>query len=434
MVSSKQKWGFRALLALLFGLMLLLNFFAPRLADDFHYAYSFATNEKLTSVWDIFPSLEAHTRAMNGRSTPHFLLQLFTMLPDWVFDVLNSGVFVLLIVGMLRLVNGRQTYDILLLCALTGAVFLLVPGFGSSFLWMAGSCNYLWCDVLLIWLLVPFADAVLDRPHRPSLVMQLLMIPAALFFGNMSQNVSAAGAMLMVLSILWLVWKRKPVRWWMVLTALAALAGWYLCLSSPADIGRIKYGTFNFGQILDNFQTAASYMLTHGSKPAMALLILTAISWHEGMDKERLAVIIGLLLAALASNYSMLASIYYPDRAFTGSVLMLICGCAFALPKIARKPLKTALALCLIFGMILHLLHALPDIYDCYAMYNAREAEVYEAVQNGETEWTTYGIDSRSRFDGFHELHDLNIFSDSTINTYYARYHGLESISINRVE
>lgn len=429
-----QKRGFFLLLALLFLVMLLLNALTPWIADDYRYAFSFATEEKLHSIRDIFPSLKAHTYVMNGRCTPHFWVHLFTLLPLWAFDVCNSAVFVLMIMGMHRLIMGKRQYDVLLLCALTAGLFVTVPAFGPSFLWMAGSCNYLWCDVLLIWLLVPFADAVMERGHEPAPVFRLLMIPAALFFGNMSQNVSASGVMLMGLAMLWLKWKKHPVRWWMMLTALAAFAGWLLCLSSPADRGMLERGASSIGALLDQFQQAAEAMIQHGTIPSIGLLILAVSAWYDGMDRNRIAAAIGLFVTALACNYVMAVSFYYPDRAFTGSALMLVCGCGILLPKARSPKWKASIALSLVLMMGLSLVHALPDLYDCYAMAQDREMQVTQAVENGETALTTFGIESRSSYDGFHQLHDLTIDPNAMENIYYARYHGLDAIVIDRIE
>lgn len=434
MKSQKKKWGFVVLLISLFGLMLLLNVLTPWIADDYRYAYSFATEEKLQTVWDIFPSLKAHRYIMNGRSTPHFLLHLFTLLPECVFDIANSLVFVLLILGMHRLVCGSGQYDIFMFCALTGAVFLFVPGFGSSFLWMAGSCNYLWCDTLLIWLLIPFVDNLLSRAPAPSKYIQFLMPPVALFFGNMSQNVSAAGIMLMGLCIMWLFFTHKTVCWWMVFTFVSAFAGWFLCMRAPTDIGLLQTGTLSAGVILNNFHRAAGFLMDHGVGLCAALLVLICFSWFEKQDKTHIYLAAIMFLAALAANYAMMVSVYYPSRAFTGSVILLICGCGLVLPKQLHKAIRPALALVLIFVMGVTMLHALPSIYECYAMSQDREAQVQAAVASNTMDYSTFGIVSRSRYDGFFEIYDLTVYNDHTANTYYARYHGLNSITATRFE
>ena len=40
-------------------------------------------------------SLVAHGEKLNGRYAAHFFAHLFLMLPGWVFDIVNSLVFVL---------------------------------------------------------------------------------------------------------------------------------------------------------------------------------------------------------------------------------------------------------------------------------------------------------------------------------------------------
>lgn len=431
---AKSKTVFCLLLAVLFCVMLVLNVLTPMAADDYRYAFSFATGERLSSVADIFPSLAAHMTVMNGRMTPHFLLHLFTMLPHAVFDVFNSLMFVMLVWGMHRLAAGRGKHDAALLLAITGAVFVLVPGFGPSFLWLAGSCNYLWCDALLVWLLVPFADNILQRPEETSKAMQIWMLPAALFFGNMSQNVSAAGVMVMVLCILWLWKKRRSVCWWMIGTAVCAFAGWAFCITSPGDTGMLEAGLSGMGPLLQHFQAAAEKMLQNGLIPGCVLLALTAFKWFEDEAKDRTAFIIILFAAALASNYAMAVSTYYPSRAFTGTALMLILAIALALPEWNGRKIKAALAACLVFFTAVSLLHALPDLYACHAMHAEREAQACAAAQNGEKEWTTFCIASRSKYDAFLEIHELTYDPDQYNNVYFAKYHGLETVTAERVE
>lgn len=434
MTNPKGKRLYLGLLVCLFGLMLLLNALTPWVADDFMYSFSFETKERLSSIKDVIPSVLAHGRMMNGRYTPHFLVQSFTLLPWWVFDVCNSLVFVLMMAGMVRLICGRRSYDWIMLCGLTAAMFVLTPGFGSSFLWMSGSCNYLWCDALLVWLLAPFEDAVLERDGEPSLPARICMIPAALFFGNMSENVSAGGVMLMGFAMLWLIFKHKRVRVWMILTTLAAFAGWLLCIASPGEIARIDYNVGGLGILLDNFQRAAAFLVEHGTLPAAALLALAAWSWFDGGDRSRVAIAGGFLLAALACTYCLTASMYFPSRAFTGSTIMLICGCAFALPKAQHERLKTLLSLCLCFMMVTTLLAEMPKLYDSLAKYNDRENLIAETVAEGKTELTTFGILSKTHFDCFFEVQDVTIYPDSNANHYFAKYHGLDSIVAERFE
>lgn len=57
--------------------MLLLNLLTPYCADDFAYMESFDTQQWIERIWDVFPSMAAHARTMNGRLISHGLGQLF---------------------------------------------------------------------------------------------------------------------------------------------------------------------------------------------------------------------------------------------------------------------------------------------------------------------------------------------------------------------
>lgn len=74
----------------IFFILFIFNYLTPYLVDDFTYRLSFATFKPLQNLWEIFPSMAAHTKSMNGRTTAHFLVQLFMLMPPLVFDIVNS--------------------------------------------------------------------------------------------------------------------------------------------------------------------------------------------------------------------------------------------------------------------------------------------------------------------------------------------------------
>ena len=59
----------------------MLTVLTPKYADDFAYSFSFATDQRIRSIADIFPSMAVHRVLLNGRVVPHFLVQLFLMFP-----------------------------------------------------------------------------------------------------------------------------------------------------------------------------------------------------------------------------------------------------------------------------------------------------------------------------------------------------------------
>ena len=87
----------------IFCLMLVLNVLTPYICDDFTYRINFLTKEPLGSLWEIFPSMYAHSYKMNGRLISHGLAQVFMLLPPIVFDAVNAAVFAGTLMLMLRL-------------------------------------------------------------------------------------------------------------------------------------------------------------------------------------------------------------------------------------------------------------------------------------------------------------------------------------------
>ena len=79
----------------IFLILLLCNVLTPFLVDDFNYLYSFKHRERIADVADIIPSMLAHASTMNGRLFAHGLVQLFGMLPNSFFDVINAVMFTL---------------------------------------------------------------------------------------------------------------------------------------------------------------------------------------------------------------------------------------------------------------------------------------------------------------------------------------------------
>ena len=119
--------------ALIFAFLFILNCFTPYQADDFVYHFRFDNSEPLTHIADIIPSMAAHARLLNGRLAAHSLVQLFELLPKPVFNFINAGMFMLLILLMERYAFGSKAASgalpiLLPFCA----VFVFMPAFGEA--------------------------------------------------------------------------------------------------------------------------------------------------------------------------------------------------------------------------------------------------------------------------------------------------------------
>ena len=154
--------------------MWLLNRFSPLSCDDWHYMFIFGGNEPIKSIHDILVSQYLHYQRFNGRFVVHFLVQLFDgLLGKEVFNVFNAMVFAALLWGLALTTvrEHRQHYYKVMSVALL-AMFYVVPGFKDVFLWLSGSCNYLWVGTALLYF-----NELLERDAVP----RWSYVPLALF-------------------------------------------------------------------------------------------------------------------------------------------------------------------------------------------------------------------------------------------------------------
>ena len=283
---------FRTALALYFLFFLVLNFLTPLVSDDYRYAFSFATDERITNVWQIFPSLYEHYFVMHGRTAMHFFTQLFMLVGKPVFSVLNAAAAALLLLGLYRLGAGRGDKNPAALLGLGALSFLFTPAFGQTMLWLDGACNYLWGVAIGVWVLVPYRDALIeDRDVRSPWLLALLFI-GSLLMGAASENTAPATLLLMI-AVTAIRWKRTGrLRPWMAVSSALAAAGFLFLVLSPANAIRSSFyaaeGVSRMGQYLLNFQTAAQTLLEHGLPLCLVFLTLFAVAAVQKADRNRL--------------------------------------------------------------------------------------------------------------------------------------------------
>lgn len=433
---SLRKIGFYSIWCAVFLLILCLNVLTPMIADDYMYSFSFQTGERIASIGEIIPSMIAHSQTINGRVIAHFFVQLFSMLPRPVFMIINTWVYMLLTIEIYQLTRGPRRYDIGLALLVQAGVFLLPPAFGQSFLWMAGSLNYLWCSTLMVSILLPYANAFFRDGKDLKVHTQVLLCVAALWFGNTSENVSfAVGVLLTGFLILRAIQKRK-IKPWMWLTLLFVWIGWGLLMASQANGASLRRSSGGLGVLFEHLQAAISMLKNNGLWPSLLCISLLYVCWKSpGCNRGRVLFGLGAFLAAMVSSLAMVIPDYYPDRAFTGTCILLILACCVlinALPAFFQ--LKNILAACLAFVMGLTAMSALPNAYNRYACAMNRVQEIQQERSEGTADVVTFGIAGKSKYDAFYHLMELGDKVDLFTNKYMAKYYGVNSIHINRME
>ncbi len=436
----KREHLFWVLLGLYFLFFLLLNVLTPLVSDDYRYAFSFATDERITSVWQIFPSLYEHYFVMHGRTAVHFFTQLMMLLGKPVFNVLNAAVATALLLGLHRLAAGRKEKNPVLLLAVGALSFLFTPAFGQTMLWLDGACNYLWGITVVVWVLVPFRDALIEGKNIRSPWLTALFLIGSLFMGAASENNSPA-AILVILLITALVWKKSGrLRWRLGASCGLAFIGFLiLCLSPANAIRSANYaaeGVSRMGQYLLNFQAAADTLLQNGLPLCCVFLVLFAVAAAQKADKDRLLLAAMLFLASLLANLAMTLSNGYPLRAMMGYAVFVLAGIGVLLPEALSggfRPLVLGAVACAVVIALITAMRILPLNYNRYAEAKSREAYVIGQREQGNLNVTTYTLEGMSRYDVFLDITDISFDETYWPNVYYARYYGLETVVTDRI-
>lgn len=414
--------------------------------DDYNYSYAiYNIHERVTSVKQVVASMECHYNAMNGRVVLHFLDQLMLMHGRTLFNIINPLAFCLL--GILIYYQGFGTLRNMRLhwlFFLYFALYFLTPAFGQSYLWATGACNYLYGVTFILTYLIPWRSALNSDPSL-KLTGQIFMCGIMLLFGILvgwtNENLSMC---LIALEIGYLVAdiiRHRKLQLWKVLGLLGTIAGLALLMCAPGTIARsARLG--GYGTLIDCIGRALMITNKLGQyfwPLFIVLAILLGVALYQcGRRQENpwsvLWFPVLLLMGAGISLYAMSASPTFPDRVWSGVLVMclvVLSGLYKAVDldgKILRRCSLTAVSLAAVV-LCLHCCKTIQTLREIEVAYEAREAYILEQKEAGNLNIIVPPIESSSRFAvvyGSHEvLEDPNLWPNDIMAIYY----GVESIT-----
>lgn len=422
-----------------------LNYLTPLFADDYLYCFSYETGERITALGQILPSQIAHYKTINGRFLLHVLAQLFLFLGKDVFNVANVFVFLAFAVTITYLGLGetpakRPAFFLLTVCLL----FLQLPSFGQSFLWLDGACNHYYGPFLALLALLPYRKAALSTEASGGL--GLLRALGALLLGALSgatiEHMAGALILMQLGYMLWFKLSGRKIPLWMVAGLLGAVLGCVTLLLSPA---RSSTGNSSiFGMIVSAGYITCRLLAEFGLVLLLllALLLYLLLSEKRSLrDALRFPLTAISLLGFLAASYASILAPYFPERAMTGPLAMLIitllsfyseCRDSFRLKvPAAVTAAVTAVAVCISLGAYGTAVFRLSEVLD---EHEYRVALIEEAKARGEDEVEIPSIKSDNRYSCFKYngyMGDLYAEADTWLNEPMARYYGIGRIYKN---
>lgn len=419
----------------IFILLLVYNRLTPYLVDDFNYCFSFQTGDKLSGILDILPSMLAHASSMNGRLAAHSLVQLFSLLPNWVFDLVNAAMFALQIHLLCSFTPKSQTRWLQVPLAFF-SLMLFELAFGQVNLWQDGAINYLWSVVFALLFLRPFATAFLSAASISAAPrwQAWLALLGGFFVGAYSETVSAAsifcGAALVLAQ-----WYTSGRRFWniqLLARLAAAMVGYVTIYLAPAQ-WKNKSVSGNIGLFWDGF-LRADRMYLHFWVLLLVFGALFSIAIAKKADRKRLLLALSFLGSSLVANFMLAFASYYPERASVGAFVFLLCAdmvlCATLLEdRKAWRPFMAATVV-LILCCVKPVYYGSYDILRTYREICNNKNTIVQSQQSGVRDVSLPLVIGRTKYSAIYDLTYLdsqNCFSWP--NDAMAKYYSMDSIS-----
>lgn len=424
---SPRAWDITCLLISM--LMLALNRLTPYICDDFTYNLNFLTKEPLGSIFEIIPSMYAHSYKMNGRLISHGLAQVFMLLSPGIFDVVNTAVFVGTLALMHRLCGSESA---LLLAGSFCLLWLIMPVFGQVVLWQVGAINYFWSLTALLLFIAPELLRFLEgREVLTKTWHRAAFCVFAFLFGWYNEIASFVGiCMVPCLMVLGLWLNKDKFKLHRLLPVLFAVLGYAVMLSMPAQAAN-KSGGLTWELITERFDSCET-MLTDRCGPLLLLLVLlNSLVPLARIPRKKWICADLLALAGVCANFMPIAASYYPERCMCTTVLLLIMAVVMLTAELMKAkgfPVIAACTAVLILLTIPQGLRGCRDIVSCHRQNVQREQTIAAALEAGEGDVTANVVVPQTPWSGYWGLRDLVDDPETWPNHSMAVYYGLDSL------
>lgn len=433
MIRDRKKVAVHFVFLSIFAIMFAINFFTPMAADDFLYRYSFRDDNLITDATQIFPSMLAHAKEINGRIFAHFFVQLFDLLPSFIFDIVNALFFTVLVFLIYKISGAKEKSNdsilkrALLLLVIFSAMWIFPISFGDSFIWLSGSCNYLWGAVIGLIFMLPYIDLFNQKETKHSIAYKFAFIVFSFFAGGWLENISSAVVFLAVLILIVSKFYHKITpKWYHIIGIVAAFLGFLVMALAPAELHG-KIGGFYIWDYVHMFKRA----LTTLSKFYMLIfsyIILLTCAIIKKIDKDKIILSTIFVLGSLFANFILIFGVFMPARTSTGVVLFLIISNMILFAELFDKMKFVAYssAVILIISCVYWIFIGGIDVVSTYSKITDNEDYILSSKDEGIMDIIVPEITKETKYSvGFNlNVDDPNDYPNDSI----AKYYGIHSI------
>ncbi|MDR0527944.1 MAG: DUF6056 family protein [Spirochaetaceae bacterium] len=299
-------------------LFYILNILTPLIADD--YSYSLGIN----SVADIPNSVYGSWLGWNGRCIVLFLAQFWLLVGKPYFNLANTLVYcAFILLTYFHITGGLRKFKPALFVAINLFYWFLVPAWGQNFLWLTGSCGYLWATLIVLFFLVPFRKKSDFKEYNLNIVSSALFFIIGLMAGCSYENIGAAVLFLLIAYFVMKILNKEKISLFEITGTAGFLLGFALLVAAPGNYVRMDIimsrDHYKDAFAIIMFKRFVEITIVFFKNYGATLIAITALFAFDLLhhQKRRLNVFSYFYaLAALAAVWSMMLAPVFPDRSF----------------------------------------------------------------------------------------------------------------------
>lgn len=456
MDKKKQNILFIAELTITFLMVFALNTAQPLFTDDWEYSFlhrlydcsnkGIITDERISSITDIFSSQYEHYFTWGGRSVNHFIAQLLLFIGTPYNKILNSLAYVALVYAIYLFSRKRgEELKPSLFLLINILIFFFQPVLGSTILWITGSSNYLWGTLILLLFLLPYKNLYETGTNKKNnaTIKAIYMFPFGVIAGWTNENMAAMMIFTLIVFFIYLKKGKQSIPIWFYSGFLGTVIGFLLMISAPGNFLRYEItlqenGLENLSKIqllLNQFTVAVSgiffYLL-----PIISLYLITFVLYkYYGKHNTHKDAILSLsfFIAALLATLAMTFSPVFPERAWFGIIIFIIMAISRLYNSIDFgtrfiQELKTVILTLAFISMLGYYISGYKDLSKAKKVFDKREQIITEQKSLGKLDFIfEEEIKSKSKINN---LYDLTSDPNHWKNCFYARYYGINSVTV----